>query len=93
MDIEPPPLNSVRVVPQPQEELEFDTEIDNEFEDPPTIWKAIHKKDTYKLMGAMIEEIKSLKKNQIWDLVHLPKKKKAIGLQWVKMANEHVYPI
>src|ERR1044072_2435960 len=34
-------------------------------------------------MGAMQEEMESLKKNETWDLVPLPKGKRAIGCKWV----------
>ncbi|MCI81149.1 ABC transporter C family member 13-like, partial [Trifolium medium] len=34
-------------------------------------------------MGAMMEEMKSLQKNQTWELVSLPKGKRAIGCKWV----------
>ena len=31
----------------------------------------------------MKEEIKSIEKNETWELMDLPKEKKAIGLKWV----------
>ena len=34
-------------------------------------------------MGAMVEEMESLYKNQIWVLAQLPEGKKAIGCKWV----------
>src|ERR1044072_2575949 len=34
-------------------------------------------------MGAMQEEMESLKKNETWDLVPLPKGKRTIGCKWV----------
>jgi lipocalin len=34
-------------------------------------------------MGAIMEEMESLKKNQTWALVQLPKGKRAIGCKWV----------
>ena len=34
-------------------------------------------------MGAMVEEIESLQKNQTWELVQLPAGKRAIGCKWV----------
>ena len=34
-------------------------------------------------MGAMEKEMQSLHKNQTWELVELPKRKRAIGCKWV----------
>ena len=34
-------------------------------------------------MGAMVEEMEYLYKNQTWELAQLPKGKKAIGCKWV----------
>ena len=34
-------------------------------------------------MGAMIEEMESLHKNQTWEIAKLPEGKKAIGWKWV----------
>ena len=34
-------------------------------------------------MGAMAEEMESLHKNQTWDLVELPERKRTIGFKWV----------
>src|SRR4051812_27940565 len=39
-------------------------------------------------MGAMVEEMESLHKNQTWDLVELPKGKRAIGCKWVYRKKE-----
>ena len=41
-------------------------------------------------MGAMEEEIQSLHKNQTWELVELPKGKRAIGCKWVYKKKEAV---
>ena len=34
-------------------------------------------------MGVMAEEMESLHKNPTWDLLELPKRKRAIGCKWV----------
>jgi hypothetical protein len=34
-------------------------------------------------VGAKVEEMEFLHKNQMWDLVELPKRKRAIGCKWV----------
>ena len=52
-------------------------------EDPTTFQEAIHNQEKSKWMGAMVEEIQSLHKNQTWDLVELPEGKRAIGCKWV----------
>ena len=41
-------------------------------------------------MGAMEEEMQSLHKNKIWELVELPKGKRAIGCKWVYKKKESV---
>ena len=41
-------------------------------------------------MGVMVEEIQSLHKNQTWNLVELPKGKRAIGCKWVYKKKEAV---
>ena len=51
--------------------------------DPTTIQEAIHGQEKSRWMGVMVEEIQSLHKNQTWDLVELPKGKRAIGCKWV----------
>jgi transposase InsO family protein len=51
--------------------------------DPSTFREAISSQEKDKWMGAMMEEMESLKKNQTWELVQLPKGKRAIGCKWV----------
>ena len=41
-------------------------------------------------MGAMEEEMQSLHKNQTWELVELPKGKRAIGCKWVYRKKEAI---
>ena len=45
--------------------------------------EAVQSTDSDKWSAAMAEEMESLKKNQTWELVELPKGKKAIGCKWV----------
>ncbi|RVX07400.1 Retrovirus-related Pol polyprotein from transposon TNT 1-94 [Vitis vinifera] len=47
--------------------------------DPTTFQETIHTQEKSRWMGAMMEEIQSLHKNQTWDLVELPERNKAIG--------------
>src|ERR1044072_582813 len=51
--------------------------------DPSTFREALNSPEKDRWMGAMQEEMESLKKNETWDLVPLPKGKKAIGCKWV----------
>jgi L-rhamnose mutarotase len=48
-------------------------------EDPTTFQKVVNSQKKSKWMGAMAKEMKSLHKNQPWDLVELPEKKRKIG--------------
>ena len=41
-------------------------------------------------MGAMEEDMQSLRKNQTWEFVELPKGKRAIGCKWVYKKKEVV---
>ena len=58
--------------------------------DPTTIQEAIHGQEKSRWMGVMVEEIQSLHKNQTWNLVELPKGKRAIGCKWVYKKKEAV---
>jgi hypothetical protein len=42
------------------------------------------------MSGAMVKEMESLHKNQTWDLVDVPERKKAIGCKWVFNKKEVV---
>ena len=58
--------------------------------DPTTFQEAIHSQEKSRWMGVMVEEIQSLHKNQTWNLVELPKGKRAIGCKWVYKKKEAV---
>src|SRR4051812_10294751 len=58
--------------------------------DPSSFQEATCSQEREKWMGAMVEEIESLHKNQTWDLVELPKGKKAIECKWVYRKKEAV---
>src|SRR3954464_420669 len=58
--------------------------------DPSTFQEATSSQEREKWMGAMVEEMEALHKNQTWDLVELPKGKRAIGCKWVYRKKEAV---
>src|SRR4051812_6802321 len=58
--------------------------------DPSTFQEATCSQERDKWMGAMVEEMESLHKNQTWDLVELPKGKRATGCKWVCRKKEAV---
>ena len=41
-------------------------------------------------MEAMVEELESLKKNNTWELVQLPKGKRMVGCKWVCRKKEAI---
>lgn len=51
--------------------------------DPSTFLKAMNNQEKDKWMGAMVEEMESLEKNQTLELVKLPTSKRVIGCKWV----------
>jgi hypothetical protein len=58
--------------------------------DPTTFQEAVNSQEESKWMGAMAEEIESLHKNQTWDLVELPERKRKIRCKWVFKKKEAV---
>jgi hypothetical protein len=55
---------------------------------PYTYKEAVQSVESAKWKEAIDEEMKSLHKNQTWDLVQLPKGKKTIGCKWVYAKKE-----
>ena len=51
--------------------------------EPGTVAEAIASSEKAKWMNAMDKEMESLRKNDVWELVELPKDRKAIGSKWV----------
>jgi hypothetical protein len=58
--------------------------------DPCSFKEAVSSPDKDKWMEAMVEEVESLHKNETWELVKLPKGKRAIGCKWVYRKKEGV---
>ena len=50
---------------------------------PSTFQEAMNNREKDRWMGVMVEEMESLQKNQIQELVELPMGKKVIGCKWV----------
>ena len=57
-------------------------------EEPSTYEEAVSCSDSSKWMIVMQEEMESLNKNGTWDMVRLPKEKKAIRCKWVFKKKE-----
>lgn len=55
---------------------------------PSTYREAMRNSESVEWKDAMSEEMQSLHKNQTWELVQLPKGKKAIGCKWVYTKKE-----
>lgn len=62
-----------------------------EIEDPSSYKEVIETDDSDRWITTMKSEMKSLDRNQIWDLIDLPKGSKEIGCKWVfrKKDQEH----
>ena len=58
--------------------------------DPTNFQETILSQEKGSWMGAMEEEMQSLHKNQMWELVELPKGKRAIRCKWVYKKKEVV---
>ena len=58
--------------------------------DPTTFQKAVNSQEKSKWMGAIVEAIESLHKNQTWDLVELLEMKRKIWCKWVFKKKEAV---
>ena len=58
--------------------------------EPSTYTEAVTCTESEKWAVAMVEELESLHKNQTWDLVQLPKGKRAIGCKWVFKKKEGI---
>ena len=54
-----------------------------ELTEPTTVKYTLSSPDKAKWMSAMKKEIESLQKNDVWELVDLPKRLKAVGSKWV----------
>jgi hypothetical protein len=52
-------------------------------DDPITVREAVNSKDSKLWKKAMVEEMDALDKNEAWDLIELPTRRKAIGNKWV----------
>jgi hypothetical protein len=59
-------------------------------EDPTTFQEAVNNQEKSKWMGGMAEKMESLHKNQTWDLVEHPERKRKIGCKWVLKKKEAV---
>ena len=62
---------------------EWTTIADTESKEPTTVAEALARQDKEKWLNAMNEEMESLHANDVWDLIELPKGRKAIGSKWV----------
>jgi hypothetical protein len=59
-----------------------------EEDEPSSFSKAMQDKNCKEWKVGMEEEMESIKKNQTWELVRLPKGKRAIGCKWVYAKKE-----
>ena len=60
--------------------LQIDVGLEN---DPTSYDQAINSENSTLWLYAMEEELKSMKDNEVWDLVELPKGIKTIGCKWI----------
>ena len=62
---------------------EWTTVADAALKEPTTVTEALTRPDKAKWLNAMRNEIESLNASDVWDLVELPKDRKAVGSKWV----------
>lgn len=60
--------------------------------EPATYNEAVVSGDRVKWLSAMQEEMQSLEKNDTWDVVPLPKQKKAVRCKWIFKRKEGLSP-
>ncbi|RVW98915.1 Retrovirus-related Pol polyprotein from transposon TNT 1-94 [Vitis vinifera] len=65
-------------------ECDYDVGLES---DPTSYGQAINSKNSTLWLYAMEEELKSMKDNEVWDLVELPKGIKTIGCKWILKPN------
>jgi hypothetical protein len=58
--------------------------------DPTAFQELVNSQEKSRWVGAMVEEMESLHKNQTWDLVELSERKRAIGCKWMFKKKEAV---
>ncbi|KAJ9564656.1 hypothetical protein OSB04_000622 [Centaurea solstitialis] len=62
---------------------EHETQIGVREDDPINLKEALSSSNSQKWIDAMADEMKSMKDNDVWDLVELPKDAKPIGYKWI----------
>ena len=77
---EQPPRRSARVRRPPDYFVNVTNELPTE---PRSVEEALSSPDKEKWKSAMASEMKSLKDNDVWELVKLPEGRKALGSKWV----------
>ena len=77
---EQPPRRSERVRRPPDYYVNVTNELPKE---PLSVEEALSSSKKEKWKGAMDSEMKSLLENDVWELVHLPEGRKALGSKWV----------
>jgi hypothetical protein len=74
---------STRERRQPDYFGEWMTMADSQIKEPETVKEALSGSNKTKWQEAMEKEMESLHKNDVWELVDLPKDRKAVGSKWV----------
>ena len=80
---QPVTRQSQRVKRSPDLYGEWATVSMNEWNDPTSVTEVLASPDKIKWLNAMQQEIQPLNSNDVWDLVELPKDRKAVGSKWV----------
>ena len=62
---------------------EHEDDISSTEDDPINFCEAMKSSKSQKWIAAMEEEIKSMRDNDVWDLVELPEGVKPIGYKWI----------
>ena len=90
VDVSEPVLRTLqRVRQRPNYYLEGASIATSSIEEPSSVQEAVNSPNKAKWEQAMESEMRSLKENDVWELVNLPENRKVVGSKWVFKVKVH----